>query len=344
MSTASPKPCAPVTPCECGCNPCICIKFPPGEGCIPAACVPRPCFFDGQLIGSADLNAIVTYFRNQQLMANRLLGGWGILGGMKLDAPAGAASLGRARSFATGAITAFSPNPQIIAGTTITVSIGAAIDALGRTLFVCDPVTLNVQDLAREATGGTLKVGTCAELVGPYCEGREMGEILVTEFYVIAELMETPTRPAPKYSGGGACDPAPSCEPSRKVEGVRFSLVGSIPDEYQFTGCLENTGFELPEGVPGTSPDATVCRDEVYAYIDATQQALAEICCGRPAIVLGKVLLTRDPGTLADGLVSAPLYTIVLDAYPCRKVTMQMGIFTRFFPNLVCACATPTGA
>jgi hypothetical protein len=325
--------------CACGCNPCICITFT-DTGCLPSACVPRPCFFDGQLIGADDLNAIVAYFRNQQAMVNRLVGGWGILGGLKLDAPAGYVAANRAKSLASGAMLELSPNPQIIAGTMITVSAGAAIDALGRTLFLCEPVTLNVQDLARDATGGALQVGNCAELIGPYCEGRVMEDILVSEFFLIAERVETPFRPAPKFSGGGACDPAPSCELSRKLEEIRFSLVASIPELYQFTGCLENTDFVAPDAIPGTAADPSLCRDEVFAYIDAMQQRLAEICCARPAVVLGKVLFTRDPRSLGDDLASAPLYTILLDGYPCRKVTMQMGVFTKLFPNMIC-CATP---
>ncbi|MCA9634117.1 MAG: hypothetical protein KC766_41010 [Myxococcales bacterium] len=327
--------------CGCGCVPCACVN-PPGDGCLPVTCSPRPCFFDGQLMGADDLNAAVTYARNQQLMINRFLGGWGVLGGMRLDAPEGARDHDYARMLAgEDPIAALTPNPQILAGTVIMVSAGAALDALGRPLVQCEPISLNVQELAKAATGGSLKTGTCAQLLGPYCTDADPTQYLVTEFYLVAEFLEEPQRPAPRFSGGGACDPAPSCDYSRKVESVRYSLVGELPVEYQITGCLTpSPGFQMPDGFPlGSNPDPNVCRDEVFAFIDLIQGQLAAACCSRPAVVLGKVLLTREPGALADGLVPAPLYTILMDSYPERKLTMQQSVFTRFFPNMLCSCA-----
>ena len=52
-----------------------------------------------------------------------------------------------------------------------------------------------------------------------------------------------------------------------------------------------------------------------------------------------EVVLTREPGALATGLAPAPLYTILMDSYPERKLTMQQSVFTRFFPNMLCSCA-----
>lgn len=329
MSTAT-------KPCACGCNPCICLQ-PPGTnvGCVPVSCVPRPCFFDGQLIGADDINSVVAYFRNQAAILARLVGGWGILGGLKLDAPLGAADAGKAYHLATGTLAQLSPNPQVVSGTTLTISPGVAIDALGRTLILCDEATINVQDLARSSSGGTLRAGTCADIIGPYCSA-PAATLVATEFFLVAELLETPTRPAPKYSGGAPCDPAPTCEFSRKNEDVRFSLLGSIPDSYQYTGCLDATTFTLPDVLLGQETDADLCRDEVFAFIDNLQAQLAAGCCSRPGVVLGKVLLTKDPGSIAGNLASSALYTIVSDSYPCRKMTMQMGLFTKLFPNLIC--------
>jgi len=65
-------------------------------------------------MGADDLNAAVTYARTQQLLVNRLLGGWGILGGMRLSAPEGAVALNRAKPLASGDITELTPNPQIV--------------------------------------------------------------------------------------------------------------------------------------------------------------------------------------------------------------------------------------
>ena len=69
-----------IKPCSCGCNPCTCVRIPGTDsGCLPVSCVPRPCFFDGQVIGADDINAIVAYFRNQSAVSNRMGLGWGIL-------------------------------------------------------------------------------------------------------------------------------------------------------------------------------------------------------------------------------------------------------------------------
>lgn len=323
-----------IKPCARGCNPCVCLRVPGTDvGCLPVSCVPRPCFFDGQLIGADDLNAIVAYFRNRDTVTSRFLGGWGILAGLKLDAPLNAVNLGRAQHLATGAMAQLSPNPQILAGTTVTVSPGVAIDALGRTLIVCEPVALNLQDLAQTAQGGTALQGSCSELIGPYCSEPD-GDLAGIEYYLVATLVETPSRPAPKFSGGAPCDPAPSCDFSRKLEQVEFKLVGSVPDSYQYSGCLDPVTFTLPNVDVGTAGDT--CADEVLALIDYAQTQLAMVCCARPVIVLGKVLVTPDPGSIAEDLPSVPLYTVIMDGYPQRKLTLQASFFSQLFPDLVC--------
>jgi len=321
--------------CSCKCNPCVCL--PPGGsdvGCLPISCLPRPCFFDGQLIGADDLNAAVAYARNQDALISRFLGGFGILGGLKVDVT----DTTKRHVLATGTLAALSNNPQIIAGTKVVVSPGVAIDAVGRKLVLCQTTTLDLQTLAQQATQGELKAGTCEALLGQQC-GSQSGTITATEFHLVAEFNETVSRPAPQFSSGGPCDPSPTCAPSRKDENVKFSLIGCLPREYQYTGCLDPTGFTLPSVDLGVQPDPTLCRDEVLAFIDRVQNDLAQICCSRPGVVLAKVLLTCDPGTLKSTVPSAPLYTLLSDAYPCRRPIYQVGLFTKFFPNMVCPSA-----
>jgi hypothetical protein len=320
-------------PCGCGCNPCVCT--PPGlggGGCVPEFCVDRPCFFDGQLIGADDLNAVVQYFKTQEAAFARMLGGWGILGGLRVDAIPGEPQ----RSLATGTLAELSKNPQIIAGTKIQVSAGVAIDAFGRKLALCQDVTLDVQALARLTPDGTVQIDSCESLLGSACDNGS-DQLTVSEFFLAAERVETPTRPAPRFSGSGPCDPAPTCDFSRKTEEIRFFLVPSLPANYQFTGCLDETGFSLPTPILGGDPDGDLCRDEVFAFIDNIQGQLATECCARPAVVLADVILTRDPKSLKGTLPTVPLYTIVKDGYPCRRLIFQMGLFTKFFPNLVCS-------
>src|ERR1041385_3101372 len=153
--------------CTCGCQPCVCT--PPSQlgtaSWLPAACLPRPTFFDGQVIGSADLNAVVDYARNQQALLARLLGGWGILGGLRGDSGPGL----RNSRLATGNIAQLSTNPQIVAGTQVQISPGVAIDAAGNRLVVCAPVTLDVAALAAQTPQAQLVTATCSQLLGPEC-------------------------------------------------------------------------------------------------------------------------------------------------------------------------------
>jgi len=319
--------------CTCGCQPCVCT--PPSQlgsaSCLPAACLPRPTFFDGQVIGSADLNAVVDYARNQQALLARLLGGWGILGGMRVDAAPGL----RANKLGTGNIAQLGNNPQIIAGTQVQVSPGVAIDAAGNRLVLCAPVVLDIAALAVQTPQAQLTTATCAQLLGPECVNPTV-QITATEFFLVAELMETPARPVGRVNGPGSCDPVVGCQFSRTVEDVRLSLISSLADTYQFTGCADATSFSLPGVTLGTAGDPTICRDEVFAFIDNVQGQLASICCSRPVVVLGRVMLTRAPGSLAAGLPFAPQYLVVSDGYPCRKPTFQVGWFTKTWPNVIC--------
>lgn len=319
-------------PCACGCNPCVCV--PPGTPvsgvCIPDVCVPRPCFFDGQLMTADDMNAIVNYFHTQDAILSRLLGGWGVLGGLRVDAVPGSSR----RTLASGTLATLSPNPQIIVGSQVQISPGVAVDSVGRKLALCESVTLDVQALARLTPEGTIQSVTCESLVGPFCN--ETPPITVSEFFLFIERVETPTRPAPRFSGGGACDPAPTCDFSRKTEDVRFGLVACPPASYQFTGCLDDTNFALPTTSLGQETNGDLCRDEVFAFIDNVQNQLVSLCCSRPAVILAKVALTQQPMSLQGDLPTVPLYTIVNDGYPCRRLIFQVGLFTKFFPNLVC--------
>lgn len=134
------------TGCACNSTPCVCSCAcpPPGEGCVSGFCVPRPCFFDGQLITSDDLNAMVTYFRTRDAMFAKLVAGWGVSGGMRL-APPGAKSLQLFSSL--GLPASIFPNPQIFAGSAVRVTAGAGFDNAGRALAVCSNTVLDITRL-----------------------------------------------------------------------------------------------------------------------------------------------------------------------------------------------------
>ena len=71
--------------CNCNCSPCDCPS-PSGEGCLTDLCVPRACFFNGQLIGADDLNAAAQYSRTKDLLFGRYVAGWGVYGGLVVRA------------------------------------------------------------------------------------------------------------------------------------------------------------------------------------------------------------------------------------------------------------------
>jgi len=70
---------------------------------------------------------------------------------------------------ATGTLAKLSNNPQIIAGTKVVVSPGAAIDALKQKLVSCTTITLDLQQLAQQSPQGVLKSGTCQQLLDINC-------------------------------------------------------------------------------------------------------------------------------------------------------------------------------
>lgn len=330
-TTLDSKPLGAVIPthksCSCGCSPCIC-PTPTGFGCLPDMCVLRPCFFDGQLISAQDLNAVMDYLRTKDAIFARFVSGWGVLGGLRIDAAPGV------KHEALGGETQRSPNPQILAGTTVVVKPGVAIDARGQSVALCSPCVIDIAELAKEVPKAP-ETQPCAAWFAPQtidaCGGEISPDLTATSYWLVAEIEEVPVRPVPQFAGGGPCDPAPSCDFSRKREELRLRLVPQLPPEYLFTGCVESTGFELPtppEGEENGGASAMVGPIELsetmrvfYEFMDALNERAADVCCQQPAVVLGRVLLTADPGDeLRGNLPSSTLYTIVMDGYPLRRV------------------------
>lgn len=407
--------------CGCGCSPCVCTTST-AVGCVADLCVPRPCFFNGQLIGADDLNAVVSYFRTKEAMLARFVSGWGILGGLKLGATPGA----RAVPLSTDS---FSPNPQIIAGTIAQISAGAGIDAAGRTLALCEARTVDLATLVSQPVApmtqdcSTWFQGTSATVCDDNSSVtfREDGaaattqtfsnSLTATSYWLVAQYVETPSRPVPQFSGGGACDPAPSCNFSRRIEDIQLSLVPALPASYFLTGCLDAITLSVPNAITFPSPVSTTttkstgattvmgstftqqasaitqalfaksisqtlltgnpvpittipttttttttgttttttstsgqqstlaCVNTVYSLIDAITSQLTGACCTTPALVLGQVLFTSNPGNLPLGSLSpnAPVYTVLLDAYPYRRVIAPAALDLFLLAELACS-------
>jgi hypothetical protein len=359
--------------CSCGCSPCACPS-PTGFGCVTDMCVPRPCFFNGQLITSDDLNAAVTYHRTREAMLARLVGGWGVLGGLRVDKAPGIQSV----SLNPDMPAAVSPNPQILAGTAIQVSPGVAVDANGRMLTLCSPRVLDVAELMAEVPTAP-RTQLCMEWFGSMapCGGAEHAreDITASEYWLVAEYVETPSRPVPQFAGGGACDPAPGCDYSRKIEGIRFRLVPALPQLYVITGCLDEiappTGFPsdiLPGGGgsgnqsgggdSGSSSSSSsydssssssgssnhgndgACILKRYAFFEALMQIALNACCSQPAVALARLIVTSSPGTRGESLRSVPLYVFVLDGYPNRRIVLPASVLTILGSQTSCQLET----
>lgn len=213
-------------------------------------------------------------------------------------------------------------HPSLVASTRLEVGQGVAIDARGRVLALCAPRVIDVAALATEDPVAPME-RACRDWFGEgasFCGTGEFATTLTARaYYVVAEYDETPARPAPVLAGGGACDPAPSCDFSRKLEEVRIRLVRDVPSSYLLTGCLEAAKLELPDLVAARE----LPPDRLDDALDGLLERLADHCCNRAAVVLGRVLLTSSPETLVTldpSLPRVPVYTVVTDARPLRRL------------------------
>lgn len=88
--------------------------------------IQRPRFFEGQVLGSADLTASLEYARGRQARHDRLVHEWGIADGLALVA-----------------------SPSLGTATTVRLTAGLAIDGTGREVVVPQTITLDEQLFVR---------------------------------------------------------------------------------------------------------------------------------------------------------------------------------------------------
>lgn len=316
------------TTSSCGCSaaPCSCSSGGGVSGCIGDACVPRPRFFNGQLLTSDDFNALETYSRTADAMFARFTSGWGILGGLQVSAAPGVSS-------APLTDRTVSPNPTFVYGTALQISPGAGVDALGRRLILCSPMVVDILALAAKTPKATTS-RPCDQWFAPLtdvCGEDPPADLTATEYWLIAEAVEAVTRPVPKFAGGGACDPAPSCDFSRVTEGVRISLAPALPAN--FAGCLD-VGLVVPDGpdwiVPSTETNRTYA---VLEWIDRVNGLNAALCCSRPVLVLARLMILNTVvgrlGPTPPGVT--PPYVIIQDDYPNRRPVVSTGLASVLF-------------
>ena len=266
--------------CSCGCNPCICPS--PNFGCITDFCVPRPRFFNGQLVTPEDLNSVVSYFRSREALLAKLGFGWGVLGGMRLLQP-GSKSF---RMFTdeeasppqptSPCLSLVLPNPQIVAGPLVGVSAGAAIDNAGHTLTLCTPRTIDIAALAASLTV-TPQSKKCGDWFGSFCDHLD-GEIVASGFWVVAEYVENPSHPVPQFAGVDVCDTGPNCDFSRVVEDVNIRLIpeAQLPLLYFLHGCLD--AIDIP------------CADELIRLLTNTLEVGIDLNAALSGLINSDVL------------------------------------------------------
>lgn len=324
---------------SCCCNPCACTPSV-GPGHVGGACVPRPCFFNGQLITADDLNAMMWYWRRTTALLTRFAGGWGVFGGMSVNHAPGAARrmLETRPQVATG--------PYIMAGTKVEVSSGLAVDVGGNLLPLCAPTVLDLSKLPRDGDA-VLQDQACGYWFRNYEGIQECSQsapnIVAREYWLVAEHVERAARPVPRYSGGGPCDPAPTCDFSRLIEEVDFRLVRRIPEYYLITGDLCERvlpieeeyleGFRTSSFLEGTLqarvPDGPTPINRYAAtamVMDEVSQAAAAVEASQPGVVLARVLMTSSVGALWDDAPDAAVYTIVQPSHPMRRVAQSAGM------------------
>lgn len=355
--------------CACGCSPCQCAGPPVGLGCAADFCVPRPSFFSGQLVTADDLNAVVGYFQAKNQLLSKLAVGWGVLGGLRLLQPGpdsfrlftgddGSPPLSPPMS--SSCVDTLLPNPQIVAGTQVQVSPGAAIDAAGRSLSLCASTTLDVLGLSQGIDNPPV-ARTCGQWLGSFC-AHLPGNITASAYWVVAQQREVPTRPMPKLAGASDCAGDDACAFSRRLEDVRLYLTKDLPLLYFLHGCVDPVAvpcvdqfFTLLGSTIASIPNldsalAGVVTSETLSYLSSVQPSdtandavveafgcvgfkfwpqLAEFmnqiavgtCCTKPGVVLGRVLLATDvPGEVKASLGEHSHYVFIDDAFPYRRI------------------------
>ena len=372
--------------CGCGCSPCTC-NTPATFGCLPNLCVPRPCFFNGQLISADNLNAMVAYFRAKDAMLSRFVGGWGILGGLRVSPGVGV----KARALTKQTL---SPNPQIFAGTSVQKST---------------PAWASTRTAARSRSARRGR--TTSRISHPAVHENAVVQRIVAP-------LESALRGGIREGEGPFGDPVLDRRAARRaalppgapvhrrravqsgadlqlqphgIRGRGIRLVPRLPLSYFLTGCLdegrspvlerlERLLWELAsrdgvtkvvENNPGAasapaevapalleaapaldimikdkpSPLIDACVHERYALMDAIGEALAEgCCCASPALVLGRALFTAEPRELwGDTRGRERMYTILLDAYPYRRVIAPAALQMPILARTACGQRGPEG-
>jgi hypothetical protein len=321
------------------------------------------------------LRSAVERLTQEQSLLARLVGGWGVLGGLRLIAPkVPAFSLfgatgdmhdpNVARSLST-----LVPNPQVVAGCVVRVTAGAAVDANGRVLVLDGSLDL---DLSRLTAGlpAVEDSRECDSWLGSFCSGFP-GKIRGTEYWVVARA-------------GQPEGPDGTAHSVQVSESLHVALVSEIPALYFIHGNLTPVRLpciaELVSILIGTLEAAEDLQEVLNGpatsrIIEALTAAQSNTSAGRavadifggagfklvpqltdfinsipvyvristPGVVLGRVLLASSvPAGVENALGRHPYYTLIDDAFPYRRLVPNGASCHLLLTGLVGALVTAT--
>ena len=158
----------------------------------------RPRFFAGQLLTEDDLGALVDYVLAKQRFHNTRLLGAGVVCGLAIA-------------------------PVASDSSKVTVEAGYAIDGCGNDLVLTCARTLDLAPLIRELQA-RLRGSDCTDPCPP--PASQPADAPHRQYCLYARYVERPDQPVAAFPVGDDCDAstAPSCEPTRILEGITFEL------------------------------------------------------------------------------------------------------------------------
>lgn len=172
----------------------------PGCGCGRASATgvardgafTRPVFFDGQLLTSDDLQALVTYSRGKHRLHNRYVVGSGVVCGLEVVCSRTAPG-------------------------SVVVRSGYALDCCGNDIVVACDQQVDLMELVARLSGDG-----CTDPCPPPTDAGEQGKPCPRRYELVIEYTETAGDLVAPYASGNESSRA--CEPTRYQEGYRFSL------------------------------------------------------------------------------------------------------------------------
>jgi len=345
------------TSCACGCNPCTCASGV--GGCLADLNPLRPTFFPGQLITADDLNAVMAYFRAREALTAKLVAGWGVLGGLRL-LPAGSKSFhlfddsvdeGTPRS---NCIPTILPNPQVIdiaaaaQGLQVPSQQKTPAEWFGPFLDNLDPGTasLTAQQFWVVAEHVDRPTRPVPQFTGSTCESScDFSRVL--EDVRIRLVPDLPLL----YFLHGCLDtiPIPCFDELLSIAVGTLEMTPDFITQLQVgLADADTVQFLIAHSSGATARTANDAITDAFGclgfkfipqLIEFINNIAITVCCTRPAVVLGRVLLATAIPTAIRQVLNpneiATSYVITDDAFPYRRIVPNAAMHKTLATALV---------